>query len=119
MKTSRILAPALAALVMVTGASARAQVTTAPPIVVKVKTPKPKQDRFKGEVLHADALSIIVRDRKDPRFIRTFTYTPKVKDKMDKIFARGGYQYGDKVQIRYEAGKDVALAISGKPSKPL
>ena len=93
------------------------QVSEAPPIRLKVKAPKAQN--FKGEVLHADAISMMVRDRKDPRFIRTFTYSPKVKEQMDKILARGGYQYGDKVEIRYRAGQDVALVIKGKPSKPL
>ena len=94
-----------------------AQVSEAPPIRVKVKTPKAQN--FKGEVLHADAVSILVRDRKDSRFIRSFTYSAKVKEQMDKILARGGYQYGDKVEIRYQVGQDVALAIKGRPSKPL
>jgi hypothetical protein len=98
---------------------ARAQMATTPPIVVKTKTPRNNQSRFKGEVLHADAIAIIVRDRKDPRLIRTFTYSVKVKEQMEQILANGGYQYGDRVVIRYENGKDEALAISGRPSKPL
>ncbi len=121
MKSFRSLLSAflLAVGLAVAGGTAYAQVSDAPPIRVKVKAPKSRQERFKGEVLHADALSMIVRDRKDPRFIRTFTYSPKVKDQMDKVLARGGYQYGDKVEIRHQAGDDVALAIKGRPSKPL
>lgn len=107
----------LTAGLAVAGGTAYAQVSDAPLIRVKVKTPK--SQHFKGEVLHADAISMVVRDRKDPRFIRTFTYAPKVKEQMDKVLARGGYQYGDKVEIRYQAGDDVALAIKGRPSKPL
>ncbi len=119
MKSSRSLLVAflLAAGLAVVGGIAPAQVSDAPPIRVKVKAPK--SQRFQGEVLHADAISMMVRDRKDPRFIRTFTYSLKVKQQMDKVLARGGYQYGDKVEIRYQAGEDVALAIKGRPSKPI
>jgi hypothetical protein len=115
--TLALLLAAAGALGM--AAPARAQVTTTPPIRVKTKTPSNNQSRFQGEVIHADAIAIIVRDRKDPRFIRTFTYSPKVKEQMEQILASGGYQFGDRVVIRYENGKDEALAISGRPSKPL
>jgi hypothetical protein len=118
MKRASTLALLLAAGALGMAAPARAQVTT-PPIVVKTKTPRNNQSRFKGEVIHADAISIVVRDRKDPRFVRTFTYSPKVKEQMEQIIASGGYQFGDRVVIRYENGKDEALAISGRPSKPL
>jgi hypothetical protein len=37
---------------------------------------------------------------------------------MQKLLDRGGYQYGDKVEIQHEAGSDVALQIKGKPSRP-
>lgn len=121
MKSFRTLLVAfsLAGSIAACGGTARAQVSEAPPIRVKVKVPKARPGRFKGEVLHADSVSMMVRDRKDPRFIRTFTYSPKVKEQMDKIIARGGYQYGDKVEIRYQTGQDVALAIKGRPSKPI
>jgi hypothetical protein len=126
MKKSKvaIAALAIAAAVAAAPAGARAQVTTAPPIRAKIKQPKTQLIWFKGEVLHADRNSIIVRDRQDPRFVRTFTYSPKAKEKMDRILENGGYQYGDKVKIRYQAGQtgsnqDVALDIKGRPSKPL
>ena len=35
---------------------------------------------------------------------------------MLQIAARGGYRYGDKIEIEYAAGSDVALQIKGKPS---
>jgi hypothetical protein len=38
---------------------------------------------------------------------------------MQKLFDQGGYQYGDKVEIWYMQGTDVAVRIKGKPSKPL
>jgi len=101
-----------------------AQVTTAPAIRAKIKQPKTQLIWFKGQVLHADQRSIVVRDPKDPRFVRTFTYSPKAQAKMDRILENGGYQYGDKVKIQYQAGQtgsneDVALDIKGRPSKPL
>jgi len=123
MKSFRILAGALAVVATVAIAAPRvpAQVNTAQPIIIKApKQPKtPQVARFQGEVLHADSASIIVRDRKDSRFIRTFTYSPKVRDKMEKVIARGGFQFGDKVEIRFQPGQDVALDIKGKPSRPL
>jgi len=126
MKSSRIAIAALVVVIAVAAATtvARAQVTTAPAIRVKVKQLKTQLSWFKGEVLHADQLSIIVRDRQDPRFVRTFTYSPKAKEKMERIIENGGYQYGDKVKIQYQAGQtdssqNVALDIKGRPSKPL
>jgi opacity protein-like surface antigen len=94
----------------------RAQETTAPPVIVKIK--QPKSAVFKGEVLHADSVEIIVRDRQNYLLVRTFTFSPKVHDKMAEIIARGGYQYGDKVTVIYQSGRDVALEIKGKPSPP-
>ena len=82
-----------------------------------VKTLKPKLIKFRGEVMHANPAQITVRSRENERVIRSFTYSPKVRDAMQKIIDRGGYQYGDKVQIEHEAGSDVALRIKGKPSK--
>ncbi len=108
-----------AAVLGAVAAPARAQIDISKPIAIKTIKPKPKLARFQGEVLHANPLAITVRSRENERAIRTFTYAPKVKEQMQQILDRGGYQYGDKVEIRYEAGGDVALRIKGKPSKPL
>ena len=102
---------------MTAAAPLRAQVDTSKSI--PIKTVKPKLERFRGEVLNATSAAITVRSQENERLIRTFTYSPEVRDTMQKIIDRGGYQYGDKVDIRYEAGSDVALRIKGKPSKPL
>jgi len=93
-----------------------AQVDTGKPI--RLKSPKPRVMSFKGEVLYANTVQIAVRSREDTRVVKTFTYTPKVKEKMEKLIERGGYQPGDRVVIRHQAGSDVALKIQGKPSKP-
>jgi hypothetical protein len=73
---------------------------------------------LKGEVIHADAHSIVVRDPADMRMIHTFTYAPAVQARMQAIIQQGGYRYGDKVKILYLQGQTVALQIFGKPSKP-
>jgi hypothetical protein len=62
--------------------------------------------------------SIQVRSLTDMREIHTFSYSPELRDKMQKIFNAGGYQYGDKVVVWYRSGENVALKIKGKPSKP-
>lgn len=94
-----------------------AQVESGRPI--QLKAPKPQVVKFKGEVIHANAYQMTVRSRENEKLVRTFTYTPKVKDQLSRIIDRGGYQAGDKVEIHHEAGSDVALKIKGKSSKPL
>lgn len=94
----------------------RAQIDTSKPIPVKVL--KPKVVKCRGEVMHANSAQITVRSQENERVIRTFTYSPKVREQVQQILDRGGYQYGDKVEIQYETGSDVALRIKGKPSKP-
>jgi hypothetical protein len=94
-----------------------AQTQTAPPI--KLKTPKPKVEKFKGEVLAFNSLQIMVRGQENERLVRTFSYTPELREQMQKLLDQGGYQHGDKVEIHHEPGSDIALKIKGKPSKPL
>jgi hypothetical protein len=122
-----------AAALAITASPARAQdpVTTAAatavvaPIVekaigvVSAKPPNPKGNWLKAEVIHADSNSIIVREEANGMMIHTFTYSPEVHDEMQRIQDRGGYQYGDKVKIRFVQGETVALKVHGKPSKPL
>jgi hypothetical protein len=94
---------------------ARAQ-QVSKPIIVQSKA---KREKFKGEVMACTSRQITVRSRENIMLVRTFTYTEKVRDQIQQILDRGGYQYGDKVEIEYDAGTDVALKIKGKPSKPL
>ncbi len=86
---------------------------------IRLKQPKIKLAKFKGQVLHANRLQITVRSAENERVIRTFTYTQEVSAQIEKILERGGYQHGDKVEIQHEAGAEVAVKIKGKPSKPL
>ena len=107
-----------AAAVGFAAATLGAQVETGRPI--RLKGPKPKIEKFRGEVLHASRVQIIVRSRENEKVVRTFTYSPKVKEQMERLVERGTlFQVGDKVEIECEPGSDVALKIKGKPSKPL
>ena len=105
------------AALLAAGAPLRAQIDISKPI--RIKEVRPKRVTFRGEVMHANFAQITVRSQENERVIRTFTYSPKVGEQMQQILERGGYQYGDKVVIQHEAGRDVALRIKGKPSKPL
>ncbi|HEY6905403.1 MAG TPA: hypothetical protein VI216_13920 [Candidatus Acidoferrales bacterium] len=130
MKNYKILAAScvVAAGLAISAGPARAQIgesIVAAPIVTKIIstiTPKgaPKGANWvKAEVVHADANSIIVREQANEMAIHTFNFAPELKDKMQAILDKGGYQYGDKVDILYQPGQTVALRIHGKPSKPL
>jgi hypothetical protein len=95
----------------------------AAPIVVRTLTPKkaPKTNSsstwMKAEILHADSNSMVVSEEGNERVIHTFTYNTQVQTKMQKVINSGGYQYGDKIRIKYLPGSTVALKIHGKPSK--
>jgi len=103
--------------------SARAQVTTAPVIKLKpVHTRQPQQAKpakTTFEVLHMMTTGIQVRSLTNGLEIHTFTYSDKIHDAMQARLNQGGYQYGDKVEIEYQPGTEIALKIKGKPSKPL
>jgi len=99
---------------------ARAQVTTAPVIKAKsVRTQEAKPAKTRFEVLHMMTTGIQVRSLVNGLEIHTFIYSDQIRDAMQKLLDQGGYQYGDKVEIQYQPGSDVALKINGKPSKPL
>ncbi len=117
MINSSIRAALLGAALAVMATSVSAQVETGKPI--QLKAPKKKIEKFKGEVLSMTNVQIIVRSLENERMIRTFTYTSDVREKMQLIIDKGGYQHGDRVEIHHEPGSDVAIKIRGKPSKPL
>jgi hypothetical protein len=126
MKNSKILAievAALAAAVFAAPGAARAQVDPSAPIVVRSSTKASKtapgtKAWLKAEIIHADAVSMVVREQGNEMMIHTFTYGPEIGDHMQQIVDAGGYQYGDKVKIQYVRGQTVALKIRGKPSNP-
>src|SRR5712692_2878854 len=107
----------VAATLAVATLPAGGQIDTSKPI--RVKTLKPKRVTFEGEVMHANPVAITVRSKENELLIRTFGYSPKVREEMQKIIDRGVYQYVDQVRIHHEEGSDVALRIKGKPSKPI
>jgi hypothetical protein len=125
MKTLRIFSAlaVLAAGVAFESTPAKAQaepvspLNTSAPIVVKQKPGKAVW--LKAEVIHADQLSLLVREEDNGMNIHTFTYSDKAREKMQAVLEAGGYQYGDKISIRYMPGKTEALEIRGDPSKPL
>ena len=113
----------LAAGIAFAAAPAKAQdepvslLNTNSPIVVKQKAVKPVW--LKAEMIHADQLSFLVREEDNGLNIHTFTYSDKAREKIQAVLEAGGYQYGDKIQVRYMPGKTEALDIKGGPSKPL
>ena len=71
------------------------------------------------EVLHMLYQSLQVRSIADMRELHTFTYSPAIRDKMQKIFNDGGYQYGDKITLLYDPASLQVIKLKGKPSKAL
>ncbi len=129
MKISTVFSASLLIAALAMGAApARAQdpvstaVAVTAPIVVHTIARKRAESHsgtwMKAELLHADNNSMVVSEQGNERVIHTFTYSPEVKARMQKIMDSGGYQYGDKIKIRYTPGQTVALKIHGKPSKP-
>ena len=130
MKNYRIFAALcmLAAGLAISAGAAQAQVAEsvlAAPIITKViRTITPKgapagTSWLKAEVIFASANAIVVREQGNELAIHSFSFAPELKDKMQAILDKGGYQYGDKVNILYQSGQTVALRIHGKPSKPI
>lgn len=120
MKLERIAFAFVLVAACIAAPATRAQETTSKTVTVKIKTPKPKKpkvDIFKGEVLHMDGSSVMVRDSTNTAMVRTFTYTPALSKKLQKLLARGGYPYGERVRVKYAEGSTVAQAISGRAPK--
>jgi len=109
----------LAAALLLAGAPVTAQVSEEKPVKVKNNQPKPKIEKFKGQVLYANVIQITVQSTENSAFVRTFNYSPKLAERMQKLAEKGGYQPGDRVEVQFEAGGNVAVRIKGKPSKPL
>jgi hypothetical protein len=101
------------------GPAAATAVDIAKPIVVKVLKPKSSLAEFKGMVVNSTRAQITVRARDNEMVLRTFPLSPQLADVMQKVIDRGGYQYGDKVTVQYDATSGVAKRILGKPSKPV
>lgn len=107
---------ALAALAAVVP-SARAQMDSSAPMVVKQQKVKPLW--MNAEVVRADHNTLTVREAGNEMALHTFTYGPKAAQQMQKALNAGGYQRGDAIKVRFQSGHTVALAIKGKPSRPI
>lgn len=119
MKPSSLACFVLAFAGLVAAAPSAAQVETAPAIKVQApKPPKVKAEKFKGTVVHASRVQITVQSEENPRVVRTFSLSPEMQERMTKIIERGGYQYGDRVTVYYQAAGEVATRVRGKPSRP-
>ncbi|HXW17052.1 MAG TPA: hypothetical protein VEJ39_02035 [Candidatus Acidoferrales bacterium] len=118
-RLTRFAAMALAiAALAIAAPSARAQVDpTASPIVVRQQMAKARW--MKAEVIHADHRELVVREAANQMAVHTFTYAPKAAQQIEKAIALGGYQRGDAIKIQCEPGKNIALDIKGKPSRPI
>jgi hypothetical protein len=117
----RILAAALCAAAAGLGAgtaSAQSQAQTSSTAATAQSKTKTQVLKFHGEVMSANSATITVRSTENGRDVMTFSYAPKVQQKMQGLIQRGGYQYGDKVTVKYNSGTTVALDISGRASKP-
>jgi len=122
MSQSKIFAflPAVALAVCALAIPVRAQEINTPIITIK-SAQKPESTLVKArfEVLHMLPNAIQVRSLMNGLEIHTFAYSDQIHLNMQSLLDQGGYQYGDKVTIWYQAGTEVALKIKGKPSKPL
>lgn len=67
-------------------------------------------------VEHMLLQSLQVHSVDDYRDLRTFSYSPRIRDRMQEILNAGGYQHGDRVTIWYGSDTTLALKIKGKPS---
>lgn len=116
MKRNRNRALSLAAALVI---SAAVIASGAPPASAQDASSAPPDKIIKArfEVLHMMPLAIQVRSVSNMYEIHTFTYAPAIRDKMQNMFNEGGYQYGDKVDVWYRRGEEVALKIKGKASR--
>lgn len=93
--------------------------TAAPIVVSTLKPHRTLQPKFEGTVVNATVLQITVRAKGNDMAVATFPLSEELSAKMIRILEKGGYQYGDKVTVFYDANSRKALKIKGKPSKAL
>jgi hypothetical protein len=87
---------------------------------VTLRHPAPEGSEWlKAEVIHADAVTLIVRERANEMAIHTFNFSSDLQPRMQAMLDKGGFQYGDRVSILFMQGQTVALRVHGKASKPL
>lgn len=97
-------------------------IDTAVPIIIKAVTPAPLpqgQQKFEGFVMNANRAQITLRAKGNDLAVRTFSLNEQTTEKMQQIIDKGGYQYGDKVTVYYDAATLKVAKFKGKPSKAL
>jgi hypothetical protein len=97
----------------------RAQAPTAPIVIKSKPAPAEKPIKARFEVMRMMINAVQVRSLADEREIHTFSYSDQIRDRMQALFNNGGFQYGDRIEIYYMRGSEVALNIKGKPSRPI
>ncbi len=97
----------------VPAALVQSQVRRTEPIKVKIKTPKPAVERFRGTVQNFTPTAITVQDLKKFNLVRTFEFTPELQRKLQNR----RIENGERVTVRYRKGSDVAVAVKGKVRK--
>jgi hypothetical protein len=115
-RKSAFLLGAGLSLACVLGIAPRAGARTASP-TQSTPAPAAKPIKAKFTVMRMLYTAIQVRGIANPLENHTFSYSDSIRDKMQRLFNQGGYQYGDQVEIWYERGAEVALKIKGKRSK--
>ena len=76
---------------------------------------------FHGAVINQTSTFITVSNS-NPNHqneLRTFTFSPQLKPKMQRILDAGGYQRGDKVVVTSNMGSNVALNVRGRRPVPV
>jgi len=119
MKRNKIIVLLLLAGVAPVARAQTQQVDTSKPIVIQQSELRAKRVKFTGYVQHMNNVQITVRSKDHEMVLRTFSFAPEIREKMQEIIDLGGYQYGDKVTIVHEEGQDVALKVKGKRSPPI
>jgi hypothetical protein len=97
-------------------------IDTAVPIIIQAVKPAPKpegQQKFEGFVMNANRAQITVRAKGNDLAVRTFSLSDQNAEKMQQIIDKGGFQYGDKVTVYYDAATLKVAKFKGKPSKAL
>jgi hypothetical protein len=90
------------------------------PIIIQAVKPKPSGlAKFEGFVMHASPAQITVRAKGNDMSIQTFTLSQQASEKMQQIVDKGGFQWGDKVTVLYDASSLKAMKVKGKPSPAL
>jgi hypothetical protein len=107
---------ALACGLLLAGALSAPNVSAQMSPVVMAKEASQKPVWLKAEVVRFGLNSMTVRVAGDEMRILTFTYAPGAQPQVQKALDNGGYQYDDKIKIRYIPGTTVALRVRGKLS---